>query len=254
MTILQQFSDEALFLWIPYFIVFLRVGTAMTFMPIYGESWMSVRIKVVASLILTMIMTPAVIGSTSFQSSPNSLNVIALLQEVLIGLLLGLVFRFFIMAIQTAGSIAAQSTSLAQLMGQTGMDPLPAIGHIMTLAALTILVIFGFHYNIIKFIVLTYDMFPYGKLIPIASIVDVFRQHANTIFNLAFSLAAPFLILSLLYNLTLGVINRAMPQLMVAFVGAPVISFAAILFLLLCIPAILITWLSGVQQFLINPF
>ena len=42
--------------------------------------------------------------------------------------------------------------------------------------------------------------------------------------RLAFTLAAPFVLVSVLYNLTLGVINRAMPQLMVVFVGAPVIT------------------------------
>ena len=43
-------------------------------------------------------------------------------------------------------------------------------------------------------------------------------------FALALSLAAPFVIASLLYNVALGVINKAMPQLMVAFVGAPAIT------------------------------
>ncbi|MFC3118840.1 flagellar biosynthetic protein FliR [Jhaorihella thermophila] len=42
-----------------------------------------------------------------------------------------------------------------------------------------------------------------------------------TFSRLPFSLSAPFVIASLLYNLTLGAINRAMPQLMVTLVGAP---------------------------------
>ncbi len=47
-------------------------------------------------------------------------------------------------------------------------------------------------------------------------------------FALAFSLAAPFVIAGLLYNVALGVINRAMPQLMVAMVGAPAITLGGI--------------------------
>ena len=55
-------------------------------------------------------------------------------------------------------------------------------------------------------------------------------------FAMAFRLAAPFVIVSVLYNITLGVINRAMPQLMVAFVGAPVITAGGLALLALMSP------------------
>ena len=72
-------------------------------------------------------------------------------------------------------------------------------------------------------------------------------------FALAFTLAAPFVITSLVYNLALGVINRAMPQLMVAFVGAPVITFGAVFLLFLSAPLILSVWNAEFLAFLANP-
>ena len=44
------------------------------------------------------------------------------------------------------------------------------------------------------------------------------------------------------YNVALGAINRAMPQLMVAFIGAPAITAAGLLILLLASPVILHFW------------
>jgi len=80
------------------------------------------------------------------------------------------------------------------------------------------------------------------------------RQRISESFSLAFRLAAPFVILSVLYNLTLGVINKAMPQLMVAFVGAPVITFGAIALLLISAPIMLAAWLHAFESFLAAPF
>ena len=61
-------------------------------------------------------------------------------------------------------------------------------------------------------------------------------------FALGFSLAAPFVIAGFAYNVALGAINRAMPQLMVAFVGAPAITAAGLLILMLAAPVILDFW------------
>ena len=73
------------------------------------------------------------------------------------------------------------------------------------------------------------------------------------VFALGFTLAAPFVIASLVYNVTLGVINRAMPQLMVAFVGAPVITFGALVMLFAASPALLSVWLDAMGAFFANP-
>jgi flagellar biosynthetic protein FliR len=72
-------------------------------------------------------------------------------------------------------------------------------------------------------------------------------------FALAFSLAAPFVVASFLYNLALGAINRAMPQLMVAFVGAPVITAGGLVLLALALPALLGVWLAAFDEFLARP-
>ena len=48
----------------------------------------------------------------------------AFLSEAVIGLCLGLALRFMVYALQTAGTIAAQATSLSQIMGGASPDPL----------------------------------------------------------------------------------------------------------------------------------
>jgi len=73
-------------------------------------------------------------------------------------------------------------------------------------------------------------------------------------FALGFTLAAPFVIASFIYNVTLGVINKAMPQLMVAFVGAPAITAGGLILLMLAAPLMLSIWVESMALFIINPF
>ncbi|MEM8699663.1 MAG: flagellar biosynthetic protein FliR, partial [Pseudomonadota bacterium] len=51
----------------------------------------------------------------------------------------------------------------------------------------------------------------------------------------------------------LGAINRAMPQLMVAFVGAPAITAGGLALLALAAPLILTLWLDRLDQALAFP-
>ena len=60
--------------------------------------------------------------------------------------------------------------------------------------------------------------------------------------TIAIMLAWPFVAVNLLYNICLGFINKALPSLMVAFVGAPFMIGAGILLLAFSISTILVVW------------
>jgi flagellar biosynthetic protein FliR len=67
-------------------------------------------------------------------------------------------------------------------------------------------------------------------------------------FELAVMLAWPFAAVNLIYNICLGFINKALPQLMVAFVGAPFMVGAGLIFLTVSIMSMLIVWKSNLPQ------
>lgn len=236
------------------FVVFLRVGAMMATLPTLGEQVISVRVRLVMAIMLTAATAPAVADRVLIPD-PELSNLVSLLAtETVSGLTLGLALRLFVLALQTAGAIAAQSTSLAQLLGNSAADPMPAIGHILIVSAFALLMATGFHIKAAAFVILSYELFPVGVFPSPSAIANWGRGHVAQAFALAFTLAAPFVILSMLYNLTLGVINKAMPQLMVAFVGAPVITLGSIVMLLLSAPLMLQVWLEAVDLFLSNPF
>lgn len=231
--------------------VALRVGAFVSVMPGFGERSVSVRIKVLIVISFSIIAAL----STSAIDLPTTLAgwVAIALTETLVGLVLGLMLRLFVLALQTAGSIAAQSTSLAQVLGGAAAEPVPAMGYVLVVGGLALALMAGLHVKALNLIVLSYDLFPSGIWPSPALIADWGISRVAEAFSLAFVLAIPFVGASLVYNLILGVINRAMPQLMVAFIGAPLITWGGLFLLFLVTPTILTVWNDALHSFLVHP-
>lgn len=238
--------------WWHWFAVFLRAAAITSLIPAFGEQNVPVRVKLGVALALATVAAPAIADqSIGFTDLPAAL--FTMITEIANGLVLGIALRLFVIALQTAGAIAAQSTSLSQLLGSAGAEPMPAIGHVLVIGGLALAVTFGLHIRAAQFIIGSYNIFPAGEF-PGPEIVSQWGvTKISQGFALSFQLAAPFLIASVLYNLTLGVINRAMPQLMVAFVGAPVITAGGLILLLIASPLMLSIWLEALNAFLAYP-
>ncbi|MGR3635558.1 MAG: flagellar biosynthetic protein FliR [Shimia sp.] len=233
------------------FLVFVRVSTAVSLVPAFGQSFVPPRIKLGVAFAFTMIVAPAI---PAFDAPEPTLPSTAwfCLTEACAGLIIGVSLRMFILALQTAGSIAAQSTSLAQLLGGAG-EPMPAIGHLLMVSAIALAFTMGMHVHLAGMFIGSYMLFPAG-VFPVAEVLAEWGvSHIASAFALAFKLSAPFILVSALYNLMLGVINRAMPQLMVAFVGAPLITFGGLAILMLTAGTIITVWWNLFEAFMINP-
>jgi len=100
----------------------------------------------------------------------------------------------------------------------------------------------------------SYTLVPFGSGLQPALVAEVGVAEAGRALALGFSLAAPFLIASLVYNIVLGVINRAMPQLMVSFVGAPALTAGGLILFFLTAPIMLAIWLEAFSGFMDVPF
>ena len=239
-------------LWL-HALVFLRVAPIVALFPGFGETTVPPRVKLGLALGLSAIVTPAVMPELIGHLPATAAFLRAILTETGIGLMLGLGIRLFVLALQTAGSIAAQSTSLSQILGMAGIAPLPAMGHLLATGALALAMMLGLHLRLAEMAVESYRLFPPGAVPNAASVADWGIARVARAFGLAFSLAAPFVIAATLYNLTLGIINRAMPQLMVVFVGAPAITGAGLGLMMLLAPAMLGLWAEALTAFLADP-
>lgn len=232
-------------------IVFLRTAAIVSTLPAIGEVFVPTPVKLAMAFVFTMIVAPMV----PLQPPPDTiLSYVGLaVSEAMVGLALGFAVRIFVLTLQTAGTIAAQGTSLSQAFGGLGAEPMPAIGSILVFGGTALAVMMGLHIKVIEYMAQSYLMFPVGEFPPASELSRWIVQRVSHSFSMSFALAAPFVITSVIYNITLGFINRAMPQLMVAFVGAPVITFGGMFIMLVASPMILMHWVEVFFAFFANP-
>jgi len=195
-------------------LVFIRVSAMVSILPGFGEQTIPVRVKLGVALSFTILVWPLVTLPPE-TTELNGFDFLPLiLSETIVGLALGLSVRLILIALQFAGSIASQSASLA----------------------------------------LSYQTLPAGQLPTGSDIAQWGIAKATDVAGIAFTLSAPFIVASFAYNLMLGFINRAMPQLMVAFIGAPAITAGGIFMLILAAPALLMAWHTHLDKALFAPF
>ena len=234
-------------------LVFLRVGAVMALLPAFGERAVPARIRLALAFAFTAIVAPAVEAHIVPPTGDAAGYVLFLLAECANGLALGLVIRLFLLALEMAGGIAAQSGSLSQMFGVQG-EPMPAMAHLLVMSALCLAALSGLHVRAAGAMILSYEALPAGTVPGAALLKDWTVGQMSQAFALAFSLAAPFVVAALLYNVALGVINRAMPSLMVAFVGAPALTAGALVMLAVAAPLMLGLWKGAFDAILADPF
>lgn len=237
-------------LWVG-FLVFIRVGAAMSLLPAFGEQAVPQRVKLVIALALSAVVAPAV-GTTMPPVGTNT--AVSILTEVLAGLLIGIGLRFFIHALQTAAAIIAQSTTLSQLFAGTGPDPQPAFGNLFVMAGLALAMKAGLHVHVAELLISSYATLPAGRIPVAADSANWGLFQVARTFSLAFTLAAPFVLASFIYNLAIGVINKAMPALMVSFIGAPALAAGSLLLMAVVTPLALGVWIGALSDYAAAPF
>jgi flagellar biosynthetic protein FliR len=106
------------------------------------------------------------------------------------------------------------------------------------------------HYLVIGALDDSYTLFRPGE-IPLSGDMAALVTHSVTgSFRIGVQLAAPFLVFGFLFNLALGLISRMMPQMQVFFVGVPLSIMIGLIFLMLVLGAMMMTYLAYVEDVL----
>lgn len=225
-----------------------RLSAMMFFMPGIGEVGVSVRIRIAVVLALTAALFPIVVPGNLVRVATMDI-VPLLLFESTIGFALGFTFRVLIYTLTIAGTIVAQSTSLSQLFSPTLVaEPNTSVSMLLIMAGSALFVTLDFHTASVGLLYRSYELFPMGELPASDALAKWGLERTTGAFTLAAALALPFLLINFLYNLVLGLINQAMPQMMVTFIGVPANVLAGLGILALAITTMLTVWLGAVQD------
>ena len=191
-----------------FILMFARLGTMIMLLPGLGERSVPVRVRLTVALVLTFVMFPLHRAGYTIDLRAPGPVIVALGQELLVGLVLGMTARLTISALQTAGSVIAQQLGLGFV---TAVDPTQGqqgiiLGNFLTLLGVTLIFATDLHH------------------LALAAIVDSYKMITPTdplMVSDALQMAAPFIVFGLVFNVGLGILARLMPALQVYFLSMP---------------------------------
>jgi flagellar biosynthetic protein FliR len=238
-----------------YLLVFARIGAALALLPGFSAAYVTVRVRLIFALALTLVVQPVV--AAGLPPPPGSPPALALLiaAEVTVGSFIAVIARIIVGALQVAGTFIAYFSSLANALVH---DPVAdqqtsTISGFLGTVGLVLIFVSDLHHLMLRAIVGSYDRFPAGAMLPTDGFAEAATSAVAASMVLGLQLAAPFLVIALVYNVGLGLLGRLMPQLPVFFFGMPVQISFQIWAMALTISGIMLVFLNQFREVL-SPF
>jgi len=220
------------FLW-PFF----RIGALFAIVPVFGGSEVPARVRIglavaVTALVLPLLPPPPALDPLSAAS------VLVTLQEIVIGLAMGLVVLLVFNAVTLAGESIAITMGLGfALMNdpQNGVQ-IPTVSQFYMIVALLLFLSLDGHHAALALAVESFRTLPIGASLGSDATWQLLSW-AAVIFRGALGIALPALAAMLTVNLLMGVMTRAAPQMNIFSVGFPLTMTAGFVAIALTLPA-----------------
>jgi flagellar biosynthetic protein FliR len=235
-----------------FLLMFARLGTMAMLMPGLGERGVPVRIRLVIAVILTLLLMPVYRDAYTVNLASGFAPLIGvLIQEILIGAVLGLTGRLALSALVIAGTTIAYQLGLGFSIA---LDPAQdqqsvILSNFLTILGVALIFATDMHHLAIGALDESYNLFRPGTMLPAGDVAELMIMTVSGAFRVGIQLAAPFLVFGILFNVGLGVLARLMPQLQVFFLGLPMsilIGFAILLVLIGVLMTTFLTYLGSV--------
>lgn len=217
---LQQLLPENVF---ALMLIFARIGTALMLLPGFGEVYVMQRFRLLLGFLISLLLTP--ILAPLLPPLPGSavklVDIVG--SEVVIGLFLGTVSRILLAALDTAGTVASFQLGLsaAQIFNPMAASQGSLPSTLYSVLGVLLIFLTGLHRMLLRALVDSYDVFAPGVLPPLNDLSDMIARSVAGAFAIGIEMAAPFILLGLVFFIALGIVGRLVPQLQIMFVTLP---------------------------------
>ena len=231
-------------------LVLARIGTAFAFFPGFGDTYVNSQTRMLISLAISFVLLPALWPLLPAMPKDISSLVALFGHEVVWGFFLGITARLMMMALDMAGILIATNTGLS---AATSFNPAlasagPIVTSFLTMSAILVLFATNLHHMLIESLVQSYTFFKVSDPLPVADITQTAVEIISHATKLGFQLAAPFVVMGLVFNVGLGLLARLVPQMQVFLIGLPVQVMVGLTLLSLILMTMIQLWLAHFQS------
>lgn len=228
---------------IPVFmLIFCRITSFFVVAPVYSANGVPVTFKIGLSFIVTVLVFLTFgLGQVVVQDISY---VLLIIQEVMVGLLLGFTAFLMMAVVQTAGGLIDIQIgfSMANVIDPVTGVSTPLIGNFKYMMALLVFLNMNGHHFLLDAIMYSYDWIAItGNVfyeIQAGSVSDFLITTFAHSFVLALQMCAPIVAALFLTDVGLGFLARTAPQFNVFVVGIPLKIIVGLVLLLLLMPGL----------------
>jgi flagellar biosynthetic protein FliR len=229
----------------------LRISALLLAAPVFSLQALTVRIRVLLALALSVMVYPMFDWPVIDPLSPAGL--LEIMNQLLIGLFMGLLLQIVTAAVVVGGQAIsnAMGLSMASLI-DPNLGNVPVVSQFLLILSTLIFVSLGGHALLLALVLESFSSLPVGRSLVSQVAWLQLVSWSSMIFLGAVLMALPVMVTLLFISIGLGVVTRAAPSLNIFSVGLPATIVAGFLVLILSLGGIgsriQWLWLQGLTQ------
>jgi flagellar biosynthetic protein FliR len=242
------FTEAQVLAWItPLLWPFLRVLALFGALPVFAQRGVPVRVRVALAFLIAFCAQASlpVMPVIPLDSAPA---VLAIVQQILIGISLGFAVRIVFSAVEFAGEIIGLQMGLnfAGFFNPMTNTDATATSRFFSISVSWLFIVTGGHLALIAAVIQSFHAFPVGPE-PFAFLRAV--QGAE-VFRLGLWIALPMIAMLLFVNLVLGIISRVAQQMNIFAIGFPITVSVGLVGMLLTLPMMQMPFTMALERML----
>jgi flagellar biosynthetic protein FliR len=199
---------------IVWVLVFVRTGAFFMGIPLFAGKMLPTKAKISFGLLLSLMINPLVPAELSLATNFAGAILLAL-NEVCIGLLLAMSVRMIFFAVELAGYLISYEIGL---MASNSVNPLlgssdATITTLLFYFSMLVFFVAGIHYDVLKAFIMSFEILPIGSFLLSINPMSQFVGEVSRVFLIGTLMAAPFIALNFLVNVTFAVLGKAVPKM-----------------------------------------
>jgi flagellar biosynthetic protein FliR len=224
------------------FLIFCRIGGCVLTMPGFSSARVPDILRVFVAAGLSMAVAP-VLWSTVYPAVHTSAAtyISLIFSESLIGAMYGLLARLYTVGMQFSASIIATMVGYSQ---PGTPDPIEegsesSLTVFITLTGLMLLFTMDFHHIVFRALIDSYGSMPFGGMMQMRATLISFTDTLEQTTYIMLRLASPFLIYNMMFNVSMGFINKLAPSIPVYFISTPYLLLGGLFLFYLSVAALI---------------
>ena len=206
--------------------------------PIFQSRIIQGRVKVLFALALALVVAPYISSDLDLNRFSTMMAIFTLIQELLVGLIMGFMVNLIFQAAQLGGYFTdiSMGFGIVNVIDPNTGAQMPVMGQFNHILATMIYLAINGHHTLIRSLIQSYEVVKPGMLFIKKEAVGVFvNAFANT-FYLGFKIGIPVMAAVFLTDVALGIIVKLVPQVNVFVIGFSVKIILGFVLLIFFIP------------------